>query len=130
MLPRPPRSGGRGRGSVCTMLHFTGGDIVLADRVVPGGSATAVHGIITAVGGPAPAGATVVELGGGYLLPGFVDIHVHGGDGSDFRDLTAEAFRPVCRCHARHGTTSLLPTSTAARPDQTLRFLELTRQLM
>ena len=49
-----------------------------------------------------------------YLAPGFVDLHVHGGDGADFMDGTAEAFRTVCRCHARHGTTSLTPTSTVA----------------
>ena len=49
----------------------------------------------------------MIDLGGMYLAPGFVDLHVHGGDGADFMDGTAEAFRTVCRCHARHGTTSL-----------------------
>src|SRR5262249_58877928 len=44
-------------------------------------------------------------------------------------DGTAEAFRTVCKCHARHGTTSLTPTSTVARLDQYLRFLELCREL-
>jgi N-acetylglucosamine-6-phosphate deacetylase len=64
-----------------------------------------------------------------YLAPGFVDLHVHGGDGADFMDGTADAFRTVCRCHARHGTTSLTPTSTVARMDQYLRFLELCGEL-
>ncbi|HEX4613391.1 MAG TPA: N-acetylglucosamine-6-phosphate deacetylase, partial [Urbifossiella sp.] len=71
----------------------------------------------------------VVDLDGMYLAPGFVDLHVHGGDGADFMDGTPEAFRTVCRCHARHGTTSLTPTSTVARMDQYLRFLDLCGEL-
>jgi N-acetylglucosamine-6-phosphate deacetylase len=43
-------------------------------------------------------------------------------------DGTADAFRAVCQAHARHGTTSLLPTSTAARHDQILAFLDLCRR--
>ena len=66
----------------------------------------------------------IVDLGGGYLVPGFVDLHVHGGDGADFMDGTEEAFRTVCRAHARHGTTSLLPTTTVARHEQHLAFLD------
>ena len=61
--------------------------------------------------------------------PGFVDLHVHGGDGADFMDGTEEAFRTVCRAHARHGTTSLLPTTTVARHEQHLAFLDLCRRL-
>ena len=62
---------------------------------------------------------------GMYLAPGFVDLHVHGGDGADFMDGSAEAFRTVCRCHARHGTTSLTPTSTVATGPQYDRFRNL-----
>lgn len=64
-----------------------------------------------------------------YIAPGFVDLHVHGGDGADFMDLTAEAFRTVCRCHARHGTTSLTPTSTVGTREQYRRFLEVCGEL-
>src|SRR6185295_17646427 len=58
----------------------------------------------------------------------YVDLHVHGGADADFMDGTAEAFRIVCQAHARHGTTSLLATSTAARHDQILAFLDLCRR--
>lgn len=71
-----------------------------------------------------------VDLGGQYLCPGFVDLHVHGGDGADFMDGTAEAFRTVCRCHVRHGTTSLTPTSTVARMADYERFLDLCGELI
>ena len=44
-------------------------------------------------------------------------------------DGTEAAFRAICRAHARHGTTSLLPTTTVGRHEQHLAFLELCRRL-
>ena len=107
---------------------FTNAMLVLPDRLVAGGTVEIADGRITSVGaGRARPDAT--DLGGAYLAPGFVDLHVHGGDGADFMDGTVEAFRTVCRCHARHGTTSLTPTSTVASMPQYLRFLELCGEL-
>lgn len=54
-----------------------------------------------------------IDAKGAYLAPGFVDIHVHGGGGHDFMDGTPEAFLGVAKAHARHGTTTLLPTTLA-----------------
>jgi N-acetylglucosamine-6-phosphate deacetylase len=99
--------------------------LVLPDRLVPGASLAVEGGRIAEVGGARPG----TDLGGMYLAPGFVDLHVHGGDGADFMDGTAEAFRTVCRCHARHGTTSLTPTSTVATGPQYDHFLQLCREL-
>lgn len=66
----------------------------------------------------------------GVISPGFVDIHVHGGGNHDFMDGTTEAFLGVCRSHARHGTTSLLATSTVA-PDRLIRrFLDKAKSLI
>lgn len=65
---------------------------------------------------------------GGYIAPGYVDLHVHGGAGADFMDGTAEAFRTVLAAHTRHGTTSCTPTTTVARHDQILAVLALCRQ--
>lgn len=48
-----------------------------------------------------------------FILPGFVDLHVHGGDGADCMDGEA-AVRRVARFHARHGTTGLLATTVTA----------------
>lgn len=115
-----------------TTLLFTGGSIVLEDRVLPEGAVAVDVGRITAVAGARGAtsahGIRVVDLAGGYLAPGFVDLHVHGGAGADFMDGTEEAFRTVCTAHARHGTTSLLPTTTVARHEQHLAFLEVCRR--
>ncbi|MCX5658635.1 MAG: N-acetylglucosamine-6-phosphate deacetylase [Planctomycetota bacterium] len=68
-----------------------------------------------------------VDLQGGYLIPGFVDLHVHGGANADFMDVTPEAWSTICRAHAKHGTTSFTPTTTVARHDQHMKFLALTR---
>ncbi|MDQ0189850.1 N-acetylglucosamine-6-phosphate deacetylase [Alicyclobacillus cycloheptanicus] len=48
---------------------------------------------------------------GGKLLPGFIDVHVHGGGGAETMDGTMEAYRQICQTHARHGTTALLLTT-------------------
>ena len=61
-----------------------------------------------------PAGARTLDAAGGFVSPGFVDVHVHGGAGSDFMDATPEAIRAVCRFHASGGTTGLLATTAAA----------------
>jgi N-acetylglucosamine-6-phosphate deacetylase len=107
---------------------FANATLVLPDRLTPGELAVA-NGRITAAGSVASRSGKVVDLAGMYLAPGFVDLHVHGGDGADFMDGTREAFQTVCRCHARHGTTSLTPTSTVARTDQYTRFLELCAEM-
>lgn len=62
---------------------------------------------------------------GRFLAPGFIDMHVHGGDGADFMDGDEAAFATAIAAHRRHGTTGIVPTSTVATHKQTLRFLEL-----
>jgi N-acetylglucosamine-6-phosphate deacetylase len=50
----------------------------------------------------------------GLIVPGFIDLHVHGAGGSDFMDGSISAVRTVARTHARYGTTSLLATTLTA----------------
>lgn len=106
---------------------FVNASLIFADRMERKGSLVVRDGRIVAAGAeiPIPSDASAVNLGGKFLSPGFVDLHVHGGDGADFMDLTSEAFRTVCRCHVRHGTTSLTPTSTVSTIADSYRFLEL-----
>lgn len=48
-----------------------------------------------------------------FILPGFIDCHVHGGGGKDVMDA-GEAVHLIARMHAQHGTTSMLATTMTA----------------
>ncbi len=63
---------------------------------------------------PSDAGARVVRAEGLYLSPGFVDIHVHGGGGYSAMSGKPEDVVAMANAHARHGTTSIVPTTLAA----------------
>lgn len=58
-----------------------------------------------------------------YLVPGFIDVHVHGGGGHDAMD-GEEGIRGMARFHARSGTTSLLPTTITNPMDRILETLQ------
>ncbi len=72
----------------------------------------------------------MVDAGGGYISPGFVDLHVHGGAGADFMDGTVAAVQTACRAHARHGTTTIFPTTTTGSPEQILGMLSACQSVM
>jgi N-acetylglucosamine-6-phosphate deacetylase len=55
-----------------------------------------------------------IDLGGNYLAPGLIDLHIHGALGHDAMDASLEAFRAICDYHASGGTTSLLLTTATA----------------
>lgn len=50
----------------------------------------------------------------GYLVPGFIDIHVHGGNGEDFMDANKKVLDTITSFHASQGTTSMLATTMTA----------------
>lgn len=110
---------------------FLGGTLILPDRLMTDGAVVVADGRIESAGPSAgkswPADAERIDAAGGYVAPGLIDLHVHGGAGADFMDGMPEAFQTITRAHARHGTTSMLPTTTVARHEQLIRMLELTR---
>ena len=64
-----------------------------------------------------------------YILPGFIDTHVHGGGGGDTMD-GPEGIRTLARFHAQHGTTALLPTTITNPWEHILRALEAVREVI
>ncbi len=50
----------------------------------------------------------------GLIVPGFIDVHVHGGDGADFTDGDTDANERIINFHARHGTTAMAATTLSA----------------
>lgn len=98
----PPRSL---TGCILTATGWIAGTLHFTDRI------TAIEG--APVDTPAPP----------YILPGFVDLHVHGGGGHDMM-TGAGAIRGAAALHARHGTTAMLPTSVTAPTAELSVFLE------
>ncbi|RUW96606.1 N-acetylglucosamine-6-phosphate deacetylase, partial [Mesorhizobium sp. M8A.F.Ca.ET.023.01.1.1] len=67
--------------------------------------------------GALPGDIRVIDIGGGMLVPGFVDIQVNGGGGvmlNDHPDVAS--IETICRAHAPFGTTALLPTLITDTP--------------
>ena len=56
----------------------------------------------------------VIDAHGDYVLPGGVEIHVHGGGGRDFMECTEDAFLTAVEAHRKHGTTSIFPTLSSS----------------
>jgi len=54
---------------------------------------------------------TVIDAQGCYVVPGFIDVHVHGADGHDTMDATTEAIHGMGAFYAKHGVTSYYPTT-------------------
>lgn len=100
--------------------------LVAASRLIPHSAIDVENGKITAVYTSLPeaeAGITLIDGKGAYACPGFVDIHVHGGGNVDFMGATPAEIRTGVAAHARHGTTTILPTTVTAS-------LELTRSMI
>jgi len=113
------------RPSPAPPLVIYNGTAVLPDRLLSDAVVICAGGRIRQVGRARklPSNATFVDALGGYITPGFVDIHVHGGAGADFMDGTVDAVGTACRAHARHGTTTLFPTTTTGSPEQLAAML-------
>ncbi|MDQ2918412.1 MAG: amidohydrolase family protein, partial [Verrucomicrobiota bacterium] len=67
------------------------------------------------------------DLGGNFLAPGFIDLHLHGAMGRDTMEATGDAFREICGYHASGGTTSLLLTTATAPLPHIIEALETIR---
>lgn len=79
------------------------------------------HGRISHITSAGPnAASSSLDAGGNTVLPGFIDIHVHGADGCDTMDATADALAAIATFKARHGVTGFLATTMTAPRDETL----------
>ena len=104
---------------------FHNGRVITGSGVVENGSVAVRDGRILWVGsGETPPDAERIDAAGRYISPGFIDIHVHGGAGSDFMDATREDVERVFRFHAANGTTALCPTTATASLDEILACLD------
>jgi N-acetylglucosamine-6-phosphate deacetylase len=108
-------------------LLFTHATVVLPGELLKNASVRVAGGRIRAIRVgtiKVQRGETEIDCRGKYLSPGFIDIHVHGGDGADFMDGTPDAVRTALRAHTRHGTTTIFPTTTTGSPAQIRAMLK------
>lgn len=72
-----------------------------------------------------PSDCGIIDAGGCYVAPGFIDLHTHGAGGADFMDGTVEAYLVAARMHATHGTTLLFPTTLTCSNEVLFKSFDL-----
>jgi len=94
------------------LKYITNCKIVLSDRVVTG-KALAYDEKISGLICPCkiPEGAEVIDAGGNYVAPGFIDLHIHGYMGEDASDGSADGIRIMAEGIVKNGVTGWLPTT-------------------
>ncbi|GAC57687.1 N-acetylglucosamine-6-phosphate deacetylase [Gordonia hirsuta DSM 44140 = NBRC 16056] len=92
--------------------------IVAGDRVLRPGWMRLRDGWILQVGQGAPSGRDAARSDlAGTVVPGFVDLHVHGGGGASYTDGRADKVAQAARFHLAHGTTTTLTSTVSTAPD-------------
>ncbi|MFC8197484.1 N-acetylglucosamine-6-phosphate deacetylase [Streptomyces sp. NPDC060006] len=96
------------------VVVLTGAEVVLPTGTVTGGRVI-VEG--TRIAGSSPEGAPTVDLRNHWVVPGFVDMHNHGGGGASFTSGTVEEILEGVRTHRLHGTTTLVASTVTGDMD-------------
>ncbi len=104
---------------VSSQSRIVAASAVIADGVVhrPGWFEVRA-GVIEAVGQGRPPGEPDLEFASGTVVPGFVDMHVHGGGGASYTDGDADQVRAASDFHRAHGTTTTVASTVSASPDE------------
>ncbi|MFJ4804093.1 MULTISPECIES: N-acetylglucosamine-6-phosphate deacetylase [Streptomyces] len=113
------------RGAATNPQVLTGANVVLPTGTVKNGT-VAIDG--TRITGAPPADAAVLDVSGHWLVPGFVDLHNHGGGGASFSG-TAEQILTAIRTHRAHGTTTLVASTVTDEMDLLVRQAGLLSEL-
>jgi N-acetylglucosamine-6-phosphate deacetylase len=118
-----------------TALLVTNARIVGGESLLESGWVATSDGLIEAVGAgtPDPAlvpGRQVIDAGGATVLPGFVDVHVHGAVGHEVMDGDPAGLAAMSAFFATHGVTSFLATTWTAPAEETLQALRSVAEVM
>ena len=111
------------------MKEFINAKIILKNSIVEGKNLLVDGSRIAGLTEERIPGAEIVDAHGLFLSPGLVDMHVHGGDGADYMDGTAEAFQTAARCSLAGGATTVYPTTLCAPMDKVERIFEVFRRV-
>jgi N-acetylglucosamine-6-phosphate deacetylase len=110
------------------MIVLAKGDVVLPDRVLSEGTLIIDAGRIVAIESTSVdvARATTIDASDCYVVPGFIDVHVHGVDGHDTLDGD-DAVALIASRLPRYGVTAFCPTTVACSPHELRAFLSRVR---
>ncbi|WP_420121950.1 N-acetylglucosamine-6-phosphate deacetylase [Nakamurella sp.] len=105
--------------------------LITADTIATGaellrpGWIEIADGRVRALGAGLPPRPADRDLGDVTIVPGFVDMHVHGGGGGAFPEATVAASKAAVELHRRHGTTTMIASLVTAFPDELRRQVEV-----
>lgn len=109
--------------TITRQTYIYNATIVTPEATIDNGWILLADGRISAIGQEAGSieharslapGCEAIDGQGGLVLPGFIDIHIHGGYGHDFMDADLEGIDEIARFHGQNGTTIMLPTTVTA----------------
>ena len=102
------------------------GEIITPERNFGVGTVLIAEGKIIGIepGNYEVPGSIGHDAHGGYIAPGFIDLHTHGAGDSDFMDCTEEDCLTIAREHLRHGTTLLYPTTLASDNQEGIVYID------
>lgn len=101
------------------MQAIVNGKIVLPDRLVEGSAllfAQKIEGVVAL--SEVPADAERIDAAGGYVIPGLIDMHIHGYLGEDASDGSFDGLRTMAEGVAKNGVTGFLPTTMTVSYDE------------
>src|SRR5438874_7467331 len=110
------------------MIVLSGAALLLPDRILSPGTLVLDGARIAEIRPDAPTGhaGSAFAFHGHYIVPGFIDVHVHGVDGIDSQD-PGDAITSIAERLPRYGVTAFCPTTVACAPDLLRRVLDQVR---
>ena len=112
------------------MSVLAGGRVVIPDQVLDPGWVEVAGDRLKAVGEGAPPRPADVDLTGRLVVPGFVDLHVHGGGGGSYTNGDQQEAAEVAGFHRRHGTTTTMASLVSAELTELERVVAALAELV
>ncbi len=105
-------------------IQFVNARVITPEGIIEGGVVSVNDGKIEYIGTEEAFEIETIDAEGKYLLPGFIDIHCHGGGGYDFMDASPEEMLEISKYHLKHGTTTLVATTMTDTDEAIFAALE------
>lgn len=114
------------------LKQITNSRILTEEGWLVGGSIVIENGkIIEVLNSELPLeGAEIIDAKGCDVVPGGIELHIHGGGGRDFMEGTEEAFRTAVAAHMHYGTTAIYPTLSSSTREWIDAAIETCEKLM